>query len=127
MSAKKELGTIVEVKGEYFLQTSGLSAPGKKDLVLVGSTAEKESFAGLVGKEVEVVLSEPVRSVIAIVGKSTPTAKLVKILCYKPRDDIIGALVDQRAVESLASQFLKEGILSQANYNKIVNADASKE
>ena len=123
MSEKKIVGTIVEAKGGYFLETSGLRAPRKKETVQIGSATQKAAFANLVGQEVEVILSEPIRSVIAVIGKQIPPskAKCYIILCYKPVDGFMRA-VDQKMIEPLAMQFYREGILSEANYKKVIGA-----
>ena len=115
-------GTIVELKGEYFLQTSGVGAPGKTETIRVGSAADKTKFASLVGQKVDVILSEPVRSVVAIVGESkTGPFKKVRILCYKPIPDLRTAIIDEAIVNQWTKQLVNEGILSEAAGKKLTS------
>ncbi len=113
----KVLGKILEVNGSYVLQTSGV---GKKvETLQVGPAAEKDKYAQLVGKEVEVVLSEPVRSVVAIIGKQVlPSIRCVIIMCYKPVSDLIPT-IDPKIIAPMIEQFEREGIISKANANKL--------
>lgn len=121
-------GTIREIDGQYFLQTSGVINTRKKELIQIGSAAEKEKYTNLVGKQVEVVLSEPVRSVLALIpnpDEITPPRPrpfpCYIIMCYIPAPWIKLFVRDEKLITPLAEQFLNEGILNKANYDKIMN------
>jgi hypothetical protein len=121
-------GTIREIGGQYFLQTSGLVNAKKKELIQIGSTAEKEKYASLVGQQVEVVLSEPVRSIVALIPNpdeiSPPRPRpfpCYLIMCYIPAPWFRVFMRDEKLITPLAEQFLNEGILSKANYDKVMN------
>ena len=118
------MGTIVEVEGDYFLQTPGVRTARKKEMVKIGSMAEKEKYSKLVGQRAEVILSEPVRSVIAIAVKPDEAVefKCYLILCYIPNPLWIFPLMNRELIKPLAEQFLKEGILSQENFDRVMDA-----
>ena len=120
--SEKILGTIVEVEGNYFLQTSGEKAARKKEMVKLGSATEKATYSKLVGQKAEVILSEPVRSVVAIaVTPKRPEFKCYFILCYIPVPFRVLPVMDRELIAPLAQQFLQEGILSKETFNKVMN------
>jgi len=119
MSEKK--GTIVEVHGEFFLQTSGVGARGKKEMLKIGSAADKDKFAGAVGQKVGVILSEPVRSVVAVVGEPEGPFKRIRILCYIPVPDLFYRVFDQNLINQLTKQFVDQGIISETVGKKIMS------
>jgi len=121
-------GTIREIDGQYFLQTSGVVNAKKKELIQIGSAAEKDKYANLIGKPVEVVLSEPVRSIIAIIPNPddiTPPRPrpfpCYLIMCYIPVPWMKAIIRDEKLIMPLAEQFLNEGVLSKANFDRVMN------
>lgn len=131
--SEKLLGKIVEIDGDYFLETSGVKAATRKerarrekDLIKIGSAGEKARYAKLVGQKAEVILSEPIRSVIGIaVEPKLPDDRFpcYFILCYIPVPWFWRLpIMNKELIAPLAKQFLEEGILSQENFNKVINA-----
>lgn len=96
MTGEVQSGKITAAEGRYFLETEGqrLELP---------TAALGEAAAELVGKEVEVLLSEPVRNIVALV----PRRPRVPIICYVPVPDVftrIAAAQERARVTSAASQ-----------------------
>lgn len=131
--SEKKVGTIIEVEGDYFLQTSEVRAVRKKEraheqkeMIKIGSAAEKERYSKLVGQKAEVILSEPVRSVVGIAVKPIRPIGFpcYFILCYIPVPwwQWILPVLNKEMIEPLAQQFLQEGILSQENFNRVMDA-----
>ena len=131
--SEKRSGIIVEVEGDYFLQTSGVRTAKKtkreqKEMIKIASAAEKEKYSKLVGQKAEVILSEPVRSVIGIaVEPKYPLGfPCYFILCYIPVPWFWNVpIIDKELLQPLANQFLEEGILSQENFNRVMNIASS--
>jgi hypothetical protein len=116
---KKVLGKIVEVNGNYVLQTSGIKKAGKAETIQVGTAADKDKYAKLVGQEVEVILSEPTQSVVGILGKA------IRIICYIPPVNYMQS-ADWNIIKPIVAQLVSQGILSQANADKIAAASQTE-
>ena len=113
LTPKTQTGKIIAVKGEYFLETTDPNNP-KKNLLEPLSLAGKESFEDAVGKEVTVVLSEPLRSIAAFkVGNHRP-------ICYVPIAINANVLIDTETSKAIAKTLLAQNVINQALYEMIV-------
>ena len=115
MATKAQTGTVVFKEGNYFLEVEGKYQP-----IPVGPHIDVGQLKQLVGQKVEVVHSEPKSFVIGLVQAGEKIGvKRVGIICYLPPVDRLFGVVQEEARAAFATQLLKEGILSQANYEKL--------
>jgi hypothetical protein len=106
-------GKVAFREGQYYLETEG-----KLQVIPVGPHVDSASLKALVGQQVEVVYSEPRSFVVGLVAVS-PTIKRPPILCYIPAPIDLGGLVQEEIRAGLAKQFLDDGVLSKANFEKL--------
>lgn len=118
MDTKTRTGTVVEKDGTFFLEVDGRPHP-----IPVGSHINLQQLKELAGQKVELIQSEPKSFVVGLVP--APAAKagvhFTRILCYFPADPYLLGVVDEGARLGLAKQFLDQGVLSKANYEKLGN------
>lgn len=109
---KPVVGKVVVKNGKYFLEAERTL----HDLP-VGLLVDEEHMKDLVGQEVEVMLSEPQRFVVAIL----PKRPRVPITCYIPAPwwRISEIVIDKVAGVRLAKRFLEERVISKEVYEKI--------
>ena len=108
-------GTVVHKDGTFFLE-----AEGKLHAIPVGSDLKATHLKELVGKTVEVIRSEPISFAIGLVPQGAKAGiRAPRILCYFPADPWAFGVVEEGARAGLAQQFLSQGVLSKANYEKL--------
>jgi hypothetical protein len=119
MKEEMHVGTIAFEKGKFYLEVEG-----RREEVPPGAVADEAQFKELVGREVEVLYSEPRRVVVGLVAR-----ELHPILCYVPWPRwvtcYLPAIWPIRGVErevqaNLAKQFLEEGYISEEVYERLV-------
>lgn len=121
MDTKSRTGTVVSKDGNFFLEVDGKQHP-----IPVGSHINVAQLKELAGQKVELIQSEPKSFVVGLVSASAPSGakaavRSVRVLCYFPADPYFLGVVDEGARAGLARQFLEQGVLSQANYEKLGN------
>jgi hypothetical protein len=109
-------GKVAFREGQYYLETEG-----KMQVIPVGPHVDSASLKALVGQQVELIYSEPRSFVVGLVAVS-PTIKFRRILCYIPAPIDLGGLVEEEIRAGLAKQFLNDGVLSKANFEKLGSA-----
>jgi len=118
MKKETRTGTVVFEEGKYFLEVEG-----RREELLAGLVADEEQLRKLVGEEVEVLYSEPKRFVVGLVSR-----KIGPILCYVwppwpvcyyPVPWILRG-VEKEVRVNLAKRFLKEGLISEEVYDKLI-------
>jgi hypothetical protein len=115
MGEKPRNGTVVHKDGNFFLE-----AEGKLHAIPVGSDQKSTQLKELVGQKVEVVLSEPISFAIGLVPQNAkPGVRFPRVICYFPADPWAFGVVEEGVRAGLAQQFLSQGILSKANYEKL--------
>jgi hypothetical protein len=114
--SEKQVGTIIEVKGQFFLETNDPNNARKKVILPLSSIPGNEKFGVAVGKEVTVWLSQPQRYVAAI---DATKFKIPKIICYIPREMFFHATVEPAAVVSAAKALLDRKEISQELYKQL--------
>ena len=120
---KGHVGTVVHTEGKYFLEVGVERA--KKEKLPLGSMLDEAHLKELVGKDVEVLYSNPMPS---IVGVLTKLPHCYFILCYYPPapwKEMIGTvvpLVDKGVRTQVADKLLKEGAISEEVHGKIVQS-----
>lgn len=108
-------GTVVHKDGNFFLE-----AEGKLHAIPVGSNLKATQLNELVGQKVEVVLSEPISFVVGLVPQNAKLGvHFPRVICYYPPDPWTLGVVEEEARAGLAQQFLSQGVLSKANYEKL--------
>lgn len=107
MANRPGSGTVVLKEGNFFLEAEGKLTP-----IPVSPNAHPANLKELVGKKVELVYSEPKSFIAGLVGGRIP------VLCYFPADPWL-TVVDEGARASLAKQFLNEGYINQATFQKL--------
>jgi hypothetical protein len=112
MTEKPVVGKVVAKNGKYFLE-----AERTLHELPAGLLVDETHLKDLVGHEVEVMLSEPQRFVVAIL----PKRPRIPITCYIPfpwwRNAEI--VIDKVAGVRLAKRFLEEGVINKGVYEKI--------
>jgi len=115
MENKPAIGTVAFKDGNYFLEVEG-----KQHAIPVGLHVDVAQLKQLVGQKVEIVSSEPKSFVIGLVkAGGVAGVRPPRIICYFPADPNLFGVVQEDARAALAKQLLNEGILSQANYEKL--------
>ena len=107
-------GTVVHKDGVYFLE-----AEGKHHVIPVGPHTNVAQLKELVGQQVEVLHSEPTSFIVGLVAAKATGPRVPRIICYVPADPFAFGVVEEAARVGLAKQFLDQGILSKANYEKL--------
>ncbi len=116
-SKEKHVGKVIHDGGRFFVQTG----EARTELP-VGLVADEKQLQKLVGKEVNVLFSEPTRFIVALV----PTVpRIPRIICYIPLPDAVFGpsvitAVEEAARLNLANQLLEAGVISQAVHDQIV-------
>ncbi len=114
---ERHMGKIIHEGGRFFV----VAEEARTELPM-GLVADEKQLHELVGKEVEVLFSEPTRFIVALV----PTVvKIPRIICYIPVPDAVFGpsvitAVEQAARLNLANQLLEAGVISQAVHDQIV-------
>jgi hypothetical protein len=114
---ERHMGKVIHEEGKFFVVVNDV----RSELPL-GLMADEGKLKQLVGKEVEVLFTEPTRFIIALVPQ---VPRIPRIICYIPAPDTIYGRTVITAVEkaarvNLADQLLEGGIISQAVHDKIV-------
>lgn len=104
-------GKVIRRDDKFYLVT-----PGKEEQFQIAASIDSAQLNELVGKEVELVYSEPRVFVTGIVGVGT--VRPPRIICYFPIDTDLGVIAED-ARTAFAQQFLDEGILSKENYERL--------
>ncbi len=122
MEEETRIGKMVYREGKYFVEMEG-----RDEELPVGILADEAQFKELMGQQVEVLYSEPVRFVVGVKAK-VPRVRCYYILCYYPRDfwdrrfgSVIPELKENVRIK-LADRFLEEGIISQEVHDKLRSA-----
>lgn len=119
--SKGNIGTVVRDKEKYFLEM--IVGRDKKERLPLGSMLDEAQLKELVGKDVEILYSDPKPSVVGILTKMQ---RCYFILCYYPpapwRDTIgtVVPLVDKGVRTQVADKLLNEGVISKEVHGKIV-------
>ncbi len=142
MEREIETGKMIVEDGKYFLEV-GRQRMELSPAALGGETPARE----LAGAQVEVLLSEPVRQVIAIIPRrplrpilcyvpppdifrrfkelgpireiaQQPTLQLHPPICYVPADWLVKG-IEEKVRQNLASRLLQEGVISKAVHDKL--------
>ena len=116
MDTKARIGTVVEKDGTFFLEVEGKHHP-----IPVGSHINLQQLKELAGQKVELIQSEPKSFVVGLVPAAPKAVRFPRIICYFPADPYLLGVVDEAARVGLAKQFLDQGVLSKANYEKLGN------
>lgn len=111
------MGKVIHEGGKFFIVVNDV----RNELPL-GLVADEGKLKELVGKEVEVLYTEPTRFIIALVPQ---VPRIPRIICYIPLPDTIYGpsvitAVEKAARVNLATQLLNAGVISQAVHDKIV-------
>ncbi len=134
-------GKVIAAEGKYFLEVGG-----ERTEVPAAALGGEATARELSGADVEVLLSEPVRQVIALLPKlphrppilcylpppdlwrrfreiaMTPVQaaqfELHPPLCYIPAEWMVKG-IDERVRQTVAARLLKEGIISRAVHDKL--------
>lgn len=108
-------GTLLLKEGNLFVEIGG-----KLELLPVAH-GEIEHLKPLIGKKVEVILSEPKRFIAGVIlaEESHLAKRPPRILCYVPAPDYFKAVIEERARIEIAKQMLESGLLSKEAFNKI--------
>lgn len=115
----KHVGTIIDVKGEYFLETKDPNNPEKNLVISLSSLPGKEKLAPVAGQEVSVVLSEPLRYITAITVQN-PKLRPIIITCYiRPEPFVPNFTLDPEMSKTIAKKLLDEKAISQQTFKKI--------
>jgi hypothetical protein len=109
-----KFGTVLLKEGNFFVEFEG-----KQELLPV-SKANAPQVKELVGKKVEVLLSEPQTFIAGLVlVEEKPTFKRIQMTCNVPPPPFLTAVIDERARVVYARQMLEEKRISQETYDKI--------
>ena len=113
----QKVGKVVHEGGKFFLNVDG-----QKSELPLGLGANEKQLRALVDQEVEVLYSEPIRFVVALVPR---IPRIPHILCYMPAPDTIFnssivAAVDVATRTELANRLLSEKVISEAVREKII-------
>ncbi len=118
MKEETRVGTVSFEEGKYFLEVEG-----KREELPVGIVAEAK-LKELVGREVEVLYTEPRRFVAGLVDR-----KIGPILCYIPipippipcyiPPPWFFRGVEEQVRINLAKQFLEEGLISEEIFGRL--------
>jgi hypothetical protein len=115
MDTKSGTGTVMYKEGTFFLEMEG-----KQHVIPVGPHLKATQLKDLLGQKVDVVFSEPISFVIGLVSASAkPGVRPPRVICYIPVDPFAFGVVDEAARRGLAQQFVEQGVLSKANYEKL--------
>lgn len=113
MAEQPKTGTVVFKEGTYFLE-----AEGKRHAIPVGANVQTP-LKELVGKQVEVLYSEPKSFVVGLVQAGASSFRPPRVICYFPADPWAVGVVEEGARVALAQQFLNEGVLSPETFAKL--------
>lgn len=117
MDTKTRTGTVVDKGGNFFLEVDDKLHP-----IPVGSHINVQQLKELAGQKVELIQSEPKSFVVGLVPAAAKAGvHFPRVLCYFPADPYLLGVVDEGARVGLAKQFLDQGVLSKANYEKLGN------
>jgi hypothetical protein len=118
--SEKQTGTVIGVKGEYFLETKDPNNARKKIVVPLNSLPGYEKLEPAVGKQVTVFLSEPKRY-IAYIDFSATKIPIPNPVCYIPAPEFYARMtIDRAAAKIVARDLLARKDISEALYNEIV-------
>ncbi len=106
-------GKVIEEKGRYFVQTGK-----EKQELFPNQFGGLEAIKGLVGQDVELVLSDP--RVIAILARESPL-RIRCFLCYVPAPDMrplweIDPAIRKTILKSLVDQGLVQPNISEQQF-----------
>ncbi|HXJ92004.1 MAG TPA: hypothetical protein VMT20_03885 [Terriglobia bacterium] len=113
MAEHPKTGKVTFREGNYFLE-----AEGKHHAIPVGANVQTPQLKELVGKQVEILYSEPKSFVVGLVPVGA-TSRPPRIICYFPADPWAVGVVEEGARAALAQQFLNEGVLSKETFEKL--------
>jgi hypothetical protein len=118
MNEEVRRGKIVSERGKFFLEA------GRERWELEeGMMIAEQPLPELVGREVEVLLSEPRRYVVGLVAeKLRPILCYIPYphpLCYIPADPWLFKGVEDRIRVNLAEKFLEEGLITKEIHEKL--------
>lgn len=116
MENKPTTGKVSFREGQYYLETQG-----KQQLIPIGPHVDAANLKALVGQQVEVLYSEPHSFIAGFVAIAPdPAIKFPRrILCYIPAPIDLGGVIQEEIRVGLAKQFLNDGVLSKANFEKL--------
>lgn len=114
MVEQPKIGKVIFKEGTYFLE-----AEGKHHAIPVGANVQTPQLKELVGKQVEILYSEPQSFVVGLVQAGATSIRPPRIICYFPADPWAVGVVEEGARAALAQQFLNEGVLSRENFEKL--------
>jgi len=114
MPALPKTGKLVLHEGKYFLET-----PGKTRPIELPAQADPTQLKELVGKEVEIVYSEPKVFIAGLIGVPVgATSRPPRIVCYIPAPPEFG-LISEELRAGFAKQLFNDGTLSKENYERL--------
>jgi hypothetical protein len=107
-------GTVLFKEGNFFVEFEG-----KQELLPV-SHENVPHAKELVGKKVEVLLSEPQRFIAGLIlAEEKVPFKRPRILCYKPIPDFLKAVIDDKERILLARQLFEAKIVNKETFEKL--------
>lgn len=110
----KQSGKVITENGKFFVQVGR-----SKHLLEPGPLGGEESLKGLVGQEVQVVLSDP--SPIAIIVKKVPVACYWHcFICYRPIDIFNEFEIDPIMRKANLETFFKEGLIDEKTFKQLI-------
>jgi hypothetical protein len=122
MENKPTTGKVSFRDGQYYLETQQ-----KQQLIPIGPHVDPANLKALVGQQVEVLYSEPHSFIAGFVAVAAdPAIKFRRILCYIPAPIDLGGVIEEGVRVGLAKQFLKDGVLSKANFEKLGLSDEKR-
>jgi hypothetical protein len=117
LTKERQIGKVYTEGGRYFLDLNDIRTE-----LPIGMLGDAVRLDKLVGKEVEVLFSEPIRFVVGIIDNDSGPLRQ-PILCYVPPPDLFRQSVltlDKAKRVVLAKDLLRAGIISRATQEKIV-------